>query len=165
VSATPQLPPSYHGRPVLTTAEASAKSGLNREYISYLLETGRIEGTKPWGREWMIYEDSFLAYLAQPRSKGRKGPRKKREVRHTEQGDRVLLSTSEAHEHYGYAQNYLLELLRSGRIEGERSGRQWLIYEDSLLAYKRRKHPTTVESTLVESEEPSSSPSEPSPDE
>jgi excisionase family DNA binding protein len=141
VSASTQPPRMYNGRPVLTTTEASARSGLTREYISYLLDTGRIEGSKPWGREWMVYADSLDAFLAQPRSKGRKGPRKKREVRQTEQGERVLLSTSEAHERYGYAKDTLLRLLRSGRIEGERSGRSWLIYEDSLLAYRQRKHP------------------------
>lgn len=153
--------PHQSNRPLLSTAEASKISGLSKIYIQYLARTGRVEGTKPGGHDWMVYEDSLMAFLAQPRSPGRKGPRKKR----IEQGNRILLSTSEAHERYGYAQNYLLELLRSGRIEGERSGRTWLIYEDSLLAYKQRKHPTIVESTLVESEEPPvlPPPSEPAP--
>jgi len=144
VSASTQPPRIHNGRPVLTTTEASAKSGFTRDYIVYLLNTGRIEGTKPWGREWMVYEDSLQAFLAQPRSKGKKGergPRKKREVRHTEQGERVLLSTAEASAISGYRQDSLLRLLRAGRISGERSGRTWLIYEDSLLAYRQRKHP------------------------
>jgi excisionase family DNA binding protein len=144
VSASTQPPRMYDGRPVLSTSEASARSGLTREYISYLLQTGRIEGAKPGGHDWMVYEDSLLAYLAQPRSRGKKGergPRKKREIRHTEQGDRVLLSTAEASAVSGYRQDSLLRLLRAGRIEGERSGRTWLIYEDSLLAYRQRKHP------------------------
>jgi len=149
VSITPQQR-NYEGRPVLTTAEASKKSGLSRDYILHLISIGRIEGARPWGREWMVYEDSLMTFLAQPRSPGRTGPRKKR----IEQGGRVLISTSEAHERYGYAQNYLLELLRAGRIEGEKSGRTWLIDEDSLLAYKRRKHPIVVDSTLVDSKEP-----------
>lgn len=142
MSATPQYQDS---RPVLTSSEASARYGISRSHIQYLVRTGRIEGKKPWGREWMIYEDSLQAFLAQPRSKGREGPRKKR----IEQGNRVLLSTSEAHERYGYAQNYLLELLRAGHIQGEKSGRTWLIYEDSLLAYRQRKHPTKVESSAA----------------
>jgi excisionase family DNA binding protein len=137
---------NHNGRPVLTTAEASKQSGLSRDYILRLLSIGRIEGARPWGREWMVYEDSLQAFLAQPRSKGREGPRKKRIVRHTEQGDRVLLSTAEAQKLTDYARDTILRLLRSGRIEGEKSGRTWLIYEDSLLAYKNRqprKHPTT----------------------
>ena len=156
---TPQQ--SHNSRPVLSTSEASAKSGLTREYISYLLQTGRIEGTKPGGHDWMVYEDSLMAFLAQPRSKGRTGPRRQRIVRHTEQGDRVLLSTAEAHELYGYAQDSLLRLLRRGAIEGEKSGRTWLIFEDSLLTYKNRKHPTItiVESTLADTEEPPALPS------
>jgi excisionase family DNA binding protein len=137
VSVTPQQR-KHNDRPVLTTAEASKKSGLSRDYILHLLSVGRIEGEKPWGREWMVYEDSLQGFLSQPRSPGRKGPRKKR----IEQGDRVLLSTSEAHECYGYARNYLLELLRAGDIEGKKSGRTWLIYEDSLQTYKQRKHST-----------------------
>ena len=151
MSVTPQQ--IHNGRRVLTTAEASAKSGLSRSHIHYLVRTGKIEGSKPWGRDWMIYEDSLQAFLAQPRSPGREGPRKKR----IEQGGRVLLSTSEAHECYGYVKDTLLRLLRSSRIEGEKHGRQWLIYEDSLIAYANRqgrKHLKIVESTLVDSEKP-----------
>jgi excisionase family DNA binding protein len=131
----------HDGRSVLTTAEASQRSGLSRDYILRLLSNKRIEGVQLLGREWMVYEDSLQAFLAQPRLPGRKGPRKKREVRQTKQGERVLLSTAEASAISGYRQDSLLRLLRSGRIEGERSGRSWLIYEDSLLSYKQRKHP------------------------
>jgi excisionase family DNA binding protein len=140
VSVTPLQ--NRPNRPLLSTTEASKISGLSKVYIQYLARTGRIEGTKPGGHDWMVYEDSLQAFLSQPRSPGRKGPRKKR----IEQGDRVLLSTSEAHERYGYARNYLLELLRAGHIQGEKSGRIWLIYEDSLQAYKQHKHPTRAES-------------------
>jgi excisionase family DNA binding protein len=145
VSVTPQQW-KHNGRPVLTTGEASRQSGLSRDYILRLLSTGRIEGVQLMGREWMVYEDSLMAFLAEPRSPGRKGPRKKRIIQHTNQGDRVLLSTAEAQELTGYARDTLLRLLRSGRINGEKSGRTWLIYEDSLLAYKHRKHPITSES-------------------
>jgi excisionase family DNA binding protein len=138
---------NHDGRQVLTTAEASKKSGLSRDYILRLLSIGRIEGARLWGREWMVYEDSLQAFLAQPRSKGREGPRRKREVRHTEQGDRIFLSTAEAQTLTGYARDTILRLLRSGQIEGEKAGREWLINEDSLLAYKRQKHPPSVEST------------------
>lgn len=148
MSVTPQSR-KHNGRSVLTTAEASRKSGLSRDYILHLLSIGRIEGERPWGREWMVYEDSLQTFLSQPRSPGRKGPRKKRIVQHTEQGDRVLLSTSEAHERYGYVKDTLLRLLRAGRIEGEKSGRTWLIYEDSLLAYRQRKHPTKDEPSVT----------------
>lgn len=136
---------SYNNRPVLSSSEASTRYGISRSHILYLVRTGKVEGTKPGGHDWMIYEDSLQAFLSQPRSPGRKGPRKKR----IEQGGRVLLSTSEAHEHYGYARNYLLELLRAGHIEGKKPGRTWLIYEDSLLAYRQRKHPTKDEPSVT----------------
>jgi excisionase family DNA binding protein len=128
-----------NGRSVLSSLEASEMSGLSRSHILYLVRSGRIEGIRPSVHEWMIYEDSLMKFLAQPRSKGREGPRKKRIVQHTEQGDRVLLSTAEAQELTDYARDTLLRLLRSGRIEGEKTGRTWLIFEDTLLAYKNRQ--------------------------
>lgn len=133
---------SYNNRSVLSSSEASTRYGISRSHILYLVRTGKIEGTKPGGHDWMIYEDSLQAFLSQPRSPGRKGPRKKR----IEKGNRVLLSTAEASAISGYVKDTLLRLLRSSRIEGERSGRTWLIYEDSLLAYRQSKHPTREES-------------------
>jgi excisionase family DNA binding protein len=150
-----------NGRSVINASKASHISGLSRSHILYLVRTGKIEGVRP-GHEWMIYEDSLQAFLAQLRSPGRKGPRgprKRRIIQHTEEGDRVLLSTAEAHEKYGYAQNHLLELLHTSRIEGEKSGREWLIYEDSLLAYKNRQPrkrliaPSTSEEPRLPSDE------------
>jgi excisionase family DNA binding protein len=144
VVSVSQSPRMHNGRSVLTTAEASQRAGLSRSYILHLLSNKRIEGVQLLGREWMVYADSLDAFLAQPRSKGKKGergPRKKREIRHTEHGERVLLSTAEASARSGYRQDSLVRLLRSGRIKGEKVGRTWFIYEDSLLAYRQRKHP------------------------
>lgn len=129
----------HDGRVVLSTTDACAKSGLSHPYILNLLRTNRIEGIRPWGRDWMVYEDSLMAFLAQPRTKGRKGPRKKRVVIHQEQGDRVLLSTSEASAVSGYNHEHLLRLLRKGLIAGEKTGRTWLLYEDSLMDYRNRQ--------------------------
>lgn len=137
----PQQGQQHNGRAVLTAIEASNRSGLSHNYIWQLLHSGRVEGVKI-GRDWLVYEDSLLTFLAQPRSPGRKGPRKKREIRQSAQGNRVMLSTAEAHEVSGYRQDHLLRLLRAGHIEGEKTGRTWLIFEDSLLAYQRRKHPS-----------------------
>lgn len=63
-------------RILLSTAEASTVSGLGAEHIQRLLRTRRLEGIKP-GHDWLVYEDSLRAYLAQPRKTGPKGPRKK----------------------------------------------------------------------------------------
>jgi excisionase family DNA binding protein len=141
VNANPQHRQQQIGRSALTTIEASTKSGLSHNYIWQLLQSGRIEGEKI-GRDWLVYEDSLQAFLAQPRLPGRKGvrgPRRKREVHHTEQGDRVLLSTAEASDLSGFRQDYLLRLLHKGTIKGEKPNGTWLIYEDSLLAYKHRQ--------------------------
>jgi|GEM_PF-839081 len=63
-------------RILLPTSEACKISGFGRQYIERLLRQGRLEGVKP-GRDWLVYEDSLLAFLAQPRKRGPKGPYKK----------------------------------------------------------------------------------------
>src|SRR5215469_15373435 len=62
-------------RKLLSTAEACRISGLGRQYIERLLRQGRLTGIKP-GHDWLVYEDSLYAFLAQPRKRGPKGPRK-----------------------------------------------------------------------------------------
>ena len=62
-------------RKLLSTAEASQISGFGRQYIERLLRQGRLAGIKP-AHDWLVYEDSLRAFLAQPRKRGPKGPRK-----------------------------------------------------------------------------------------
>jgi excisionase family DNA binding protein len=59
----------------LSTTEAVEKSGLSRVHIQRLLRSGQLEGVK-LGHDWLVFEDSLLAFLAQPRKPGPKGPRK-----------------------------------------------------------------------------------------
>jgi excisionase family DNA binding protein len=63
-------------RKLLSTAEACRISGLGRQYIERLLRQGRLAGIKP-AHDWLVYEDSLHAFLAQPRKRGPKGPRKR----------------------------------------------------------------------------------------
>jgi excisionase family DNA binding protein len=58
-------------RVLLSTSEAMRMSGLSREHIQRLLRVGRLEGLKP-GHDWLVYEDSLKAFLAQPRKPGPK---------------------------------------------------------------------------------------------
>ena len=62
-------------RVLINTQEASAISGMSREYIQRLARNKRIEGLKT-GHDWLVYEDSLNAFLATPRKTGPKGPRK-----------------------------------------------------------------------------------------
>jgi hypothetical protein len=62
-------------RKLVSTAEACRISGFGRQYIERLLRQGRLVGIKP-AHDWLVYEDSLLAFLAQPRKRGPKGPRK-----------------------------------------------------------------------------------------
>lgn len=66
-------------RVLINTLEASTISGMSREYIQRLARNGRVEGLK-LGHDWLVYEDSFKAFLAKPRKTGPKGPRTKKEA-------------------------------------------------------------------------------------
>ncbi len=57
-------------RTLLPTAAACQRTGFSRGYIQRLLKSGRIEGVK-LGHDWLMYEDSLAAFLAQPRQRGR----------------------------------------------------------------------------------------------
>jgi hypothetical protein len=71
------MPQQIRGdRVLLSTAEAQDKSGLSRVHIQRLLRNGQVEGMK-LGHDWLVFEDSLLHFLAQPRKTGPKGPRKK----------------------------------------------------------------------------------------
>jgi excisionase family DNA binding protein len=57
-------------RVLIPTATACQQSGFSRGYIQRLVKRGRVEGIK-LGHDWLIYEDSLAAFLAQPRERGR----------------------------------------------------------------------------------------------
>lgn len=63
-------------RVLLSTSEAVELSGLSREHIQRLLRQKLLEGMK-LGHDWLLFEDSLEAFLAQPRKTGPKGPYKK----------------------------------------------------------------------------------------
>ncbi len=65
-------------RVLLSTTEAVELSGLSREHIQRLLRQKLLEGMK-LGHDWLLFEDSLEAFLAQPRKTGPKGPHKKPE--------------------------------------------------------------------------------------
>ncbi len=63
-------------RVLLPSTEARKIAGFSRQHLQRLLRDKRIEGIK-LAHDWLVYEDSLKAYLAQPRKPGPKGPRKK----------------------------------------------------------------------------------------
>jgi hypothetical protein len=63
-------------RVLLSTTEATEKSGLSRVHIQRLLRNGQVDGVK-LGHDWLVFEDSLLVYITQPHKTGPKGPRKK----------------------------------------------------------------------------------------
>jgi excisionase family DNA binding protein len=70
------MPQRIGDRVLLSTTEAVKQSELSRVHIQRLLRMGQLEGVK-LGHDWLVFEDSLLAYIAQPHRTGPKGPRKK----------------------------------------------------------------------------------------
>ncbi len=58
-------------RVLLSTTEAVQVSGLSRVHIQRLLREEKLEGMK-LGHDWLVYQDSLQAFLAQPRKPGPK---------------------------------------------------------------------------------------------
>lgn len=50
-----------------------------------------------------------------------------------------MLTTPQARELSGFSLTYLAALARSGQIEAKQYGRDWLIYKDSLQAFRNRQ--------------------------
>ena len=67
---------SSNARVLLPSTEARKIAGFSRQHLQRLLRDKRIEGIK-LAHDWLVYEDSLTAYLAQSRKPGPKGPRKK----------------------------------------------------------------------------------------
>ena len=61
-------------RVLLPSTEARKIAGFSRQHLQRLLRDKRIEGIK-LAHDWLVYEDSLKAFLAQPRKPGPKGPR------------------------------------------------------------------------------------------
>ncbi len=70
------MPQRTGDRVLLSTSEAIKQSGLSRVHIQRLLRNSQLDGVK-LGHDWLVFEDSLLAYIAQPHKTGPKGPRKK----------------------------------------------------------------------------------------
>ena len=66
---------SKNDRVLVPSTEARKIAGFSRQHLQRLLRDKRIEGIK-LAHDWLVYEDSLKAYLAQPRKPGPKGPRK-----------------------------------------------------------------------------------------
>jgi excisionase family DNA binding protein len=60
-------------RVLMPTIAACKIADFSRQHIHRLLRSGSIEGIK-LGHDWLVYEDSLMAYLALPRKRGPKGP-------------------------------------------------------------------------------------------
>lgn len=57
-------------RALIPTAQACEATKFTSAYIQRLLREKRLEGVK-LGRDWLIYEDSLEAFMAQIRKRGR----------------------------------------------------------------------------------------------
>jgi hypothetical protein len=56
-------------------------------------------------------------------------------TQHLKSNDRVLLKAVDARKIAGFSRQHMQRLLKSKSIEGEKLGRDWFVYEDSLRAF------------------------------
>lgn len=56
-------------------------------------------------------------------------------IQHLKSNDRVLLKAVDARKIAGFSRQHMQRLLKSKSIEGEKLGRDWFVYEDSLRAF------------------------------
>jgi excisionase family DNA binding protein len=68
------MPQRIGDRVILSTIEAADMAKLSRGHIQRLLSSKQVEGMK-LGHDWLVFEDSLRAYLAQPRKPGPKPPK------------------------------------------------------------------------------------------
>ena len=61
---------------LLSVQEAATQAGLSRERIRFLLNEGRLMGTKLDRSTWLVNSQSLEDYMASPRKPGR--PKKDR---------------------------------------------------------------------------------------
>ena len=61
---------------LLSVQEAATQAGLSRERIRFLLNGGRLMGTKLDRSTWLVNSQSLEDYMASPRKPGR--PKKDR---------------------------------------------------------------------------------------
>jgi hypothetical protein len=89
---------SNNDRVLVPSTEARKIAGFSRQHLQRLLRDKRIEGIK-LAHDWLVYEDSLNAYLAQPRKPGPKGPRnassKNAPKRAPSESDQLKENTSE----------------------------------------------------------------------
>jgi excisionase family DNA binding protein len=75
-------------------------------------------------------------------------------------GDRVLINTLEASTISGMSREYIQRLARKGRIEGLKTGHDWLVYEDSLQSFLAVPRKTGPKGPRTQSKQGISQPSE-----
>ncbi|MFA7302318.1 MAG: hypothetical protein WC030_01040, partial [Candidatus Paceibacterota bacterium] len=105
---------------LISTRDAAELSGYSADYLSRLVRSGEVEGTRV-GRSWLIGRESLLTLLKE------KGKNQRPLI--------GLVSTRVASKRSGYSPDYLARLVRSGEIDGTRVGRTWLITDASLTKF------------------------------
>ena len=104
----------------LSLHEASNISGLHQDYLRFLCRTGKLAGQKI-GRNWTTTKVALNEYLTATNSEDNK----------------TSLSLHEASNISGLHQDYLRFLCRTGKLAGQKIGRNWTTTKYALWEFRK----------------------------
>ena len=68
--------------------------------------------------------------------------------------DKRYISTRRAGKEHGYHSDYIGQLIRGGKVQGQKVGRSWYVDEESLAQYLGKEYDKSVSSALVAEAQP-----------
>jgi excisionase family DNA binding protein len=138
------------GLEYLSSKSAALLTGYSQDYVGQLARGGDIKARRVGGL-WYISRESLEAYVANETSEAEANPEDESNTK--EQGaetttvdieDEEYISASRAAKITKYNQDYIGQLVRSGKIDGKQVGRRWYINQKSILAHKQEKEEQLV---------------------
>jgi hypothetical protein len=119
----------------ISLKEAGKISGYASDYIGYLIRTGKIYGEKVYsGNAWKVSQEGLLDYLSRKKSKSNQQKRWEALA-----GGKEYISLKEAAKISGYAPDYIGQLVRKGKIEGEKKlcNVSWQTTPEAIKLYRK----------------------------
>lgn len=134
---------------LISTSKASELTGYSRDYLGQLCRVGTVI-CKRIGNQWFIDADSLKEYapkMRKPKKSDFYKPDPKEQVPKIEDvgtgsfvlGEDEYIPTQKAAQLYGYTQDYVGQLARSGEVPAKKIGRRWFVSKNALKEHKKQK--------------------------
>ncbi len=145
---------------LISTSKASELTGYSRDYLGQLCRLGTVI-CKRIGNQWFIDADSLKEYapkMSKPKKSDFYKPDPKEQVPKIEDvgtgsfvlGEDEYIPTQKAAQLYGYTQDYVGQLARSGEVPAKKIGRRWFVSKNALKEHKKQKD-TLLQAVQTES--------------